>query len=250
MTRLSRRASFVAALASLILAGSATAQPTAGEWRHTFVLYGMGAAIDGSAGIADAEVELDVSASEVLDALEMGAMAAYRAENGRWSVTLDATFMGLGGTQESPGGRVEGDLDLDQTALMVTAGRRFGERFELLFGAAYLDLSTRLAVRGPLAVRAVEDDVDWIDPTIGLAWHRPFAERWRVDLRGDLGGFGVGSDLLVQALATVRWQANDRVGIGFGYRLLQFEYEEGSGSSRRAYDLTEQGPLAGVTFTF
>ena len=93
MTRPARRASFVAALASLTLAGSAAAQPTAGEWSHTLVLYGMGAAIDGSAGIGDVEVEVDVSASEVLDALEMGTMAAYRAENGTWSLTVDATVV-------------------------------------------------------------------------------------------------------------------------------------------------------------
>ncbi len=245
-----RKPLLVLLLPLLCVALPSAARAEDGAWRHTVVLYGMGAAIDGSAGIGDVEVEVDVSMSELFDALEMGAMAAYRAENGTWSVTLDATFMGLGATREGPGGRIEGDLDLDQTTLMATAGRRLGEDFELLFGAAYMDLSTRLAVQGPIAVRVAEDDVDWIDPTVGLAWRRPFAERWRVDLRGDLGGFGVGSDLLVQGLATVRWQATDRVGVGFGYRFIQFDYEEGEGASSQRFDLVEQGPLAGVTFTF
>jgi hypothetical protein len=41
--------------------------------------------------------------SEILDALESGAMGAYRADAGTWSFTVDATFMGLGGTAASVG---------------------------------------------------------------------------------------------------------------------------------------------------
>jgi len=228
----------------------ASAQSDAGDWKHTFVLYGMGAAIEGTAGLRDFEVPVDLSISDVFDALEMGTMAAYRGENDAWSVTVDATFMGLGATSRSQGGRVKGDVDLDQTTVMGTVGRKLSDRVEALFGFAWFDLSTKLVLDGPLATREAEADADWIDPTVGLAWHHPFGNRWRADLRADVGGFGVGSNLLVHVLATCRWQASERVGVGFGYRFIQFDYEEGRGDSYQAYDLTEQGPLAGVTFSF
>jgi len=237
------------ALAFLALSGAAAA-PAAEGWRHTAVVYGMGAAIDGSARVGDVEVPLDVSMSEVFDALEIGAMTAWRADNGTWSIMADATFMGLGGTSRTEGGRVKGDLDLDQMTLMGTVGRRWTEHLEVLFGLAYVDLDTRLEVSGPAAVREAEAAVDWIDPTVGLAWHRPFADRWRLNLRGDVGGFGVGSDLLVHLLANVHWQTSERVGFVFGYRVISFDYEDGEGRSYQRYDLTEQGPLAGVTFSF
>ena len=53
----------------------------------------MGAGIDGEAQIGPVEVGIDASMSDVLDALEFGAMLAYRADNGTWSFTGDATFM-------------------------------------------------------------------------------------------------------------------------------------------------------------
>lgn len=86
----------------------ASAQSDAGDWKHTFVLYGMGAAIEGTAGLRDFEVPVDLSISDVFDALEMGTMAAYRGENDAWSVTVDATFMGLGATSRSQGGASRG----------------------------------------------------------------------------------------------------------------------------------------------
>lgn len=237
-------------LAGALLASPVAAQPASGGWRHTVVLYGMGAAIGGTAGVGDLEVPIDLSIKDVFDALEMGAMAAYRGENDTWSMTVDATYMGLGATQRSDRGRAKGDLELDQYTLMGTVGRKLSEEVEALFGFAWFDLSTELTLSGPLAERAATAEVDWIDPTVGLAWHHPFGERWRADLRTDLGGFGVGSNLLVHVLATCRWQASDRVGLGFGYRYIQFDYEEGRGASRQLYDLTEQGPMAGVTFSF
>lgn len=245
-----RRASVALPILSFLFALVAPA-PAAGEgWKNTFVLYGMGAAIEGTAGLRDFEVPVELSIADVFDALEMGTMAAYRGENDSWSVTVDATFMGLGATTRSQGGRVKGDVDLDQTTVMGTVGRKLSDRVEALFGFAWFDLSTKLVLDGPLATREAEADADWIDPTLGLAWHQPLGNRWRVDLRSDVGGFGIGSDLLVHVLATCRWQASDRVGVGFGYRFIQFDYEEGRGDSFQAYDLTEQGPLAGITFSF
>jgi hypothetical protein len=87
---------------------------------------------------------------------------------------------------------------------------------------------------------------------LGLQYNVPFADAWRFNLRGDVGGFGVGSDLIYQLLTNVRWQANDRVGVVFGYRRISFDYEEGDKghSNYQHYALTEQGPLVGMTIDF
>ena len=229
-----------------------------GAWEHTAVIYGMGAAIDGEAQIGNLAVPVDVSISDVFDALEMGAMAAYRAENDTWSFTVDATFMGLGGTAESKRDIVKGDMDTDQFTLMGTVGRRLTENLEALFSLSYLDLSTdlKLTTRNPLSgavtSRSASDDASWVDPLLGLQYNVPFADNWRFNLRGDIGGFGVGSDLTYQLLTNVRWQANDTIGVVAGYRLISFDYEDGNkGSSKyQHYHLTEQGPLLGMTISF
>ncbi len=63
-----RRFSLLAvSLASCCAAMSA--QAAAGDWQQTVIIYGMGAAIDGDATIGDLTVPVDVSMSEVFDAL-------------------------------------------------------------------------------------------------------------------------------------------------------------------------------------
>lgn len=230
----------------------------ADDWQQTVIMYGMGAALDGESQIGELEVPVDLSISDVFDALEMGAMAAYRADNGIWSITGDLTYMGLGGTSESRHDLVKGDLEIDQLTLMGTAGRRVSERLEVLFSLAYFDLSadasvrTRAPVTGAVTTRRASTDADWIDPMVGLHYDRPFRDDWKLNLRGDVGGFGVGSDLSYQLLATVQWQSSGGFGAAFGYRLISFDYEDGHEGDRdyQRFDLTEQGPVVGVTYTF
>ena len=252
-----RIASLTVAMSLLLIPFCASAQDGSEGWRHTLYIYGLGAAIDGTAQIGPVEVPVDLSASDVFDALEFGAMAAYRAENDTWSFSADATFMGLAGKQTTPGGLLQGTLDVDQFTLMGTAGRRLSENTEFLFGVAYFDLGVKLRVTNtgdvvPVDVTASRD-VDWIDPTIGLRYNRPIGKDWRLNLRGDVGGFGVGSEQMFHLLANVQWQASETVGMVFGYRLIDFDYEDGSneiGGGFERYKLTEQGPLIGVSFTF
>lgn len=245
--------------ASAIMGGwSTAASAEGGDWQHTVVLYGMGAAIDGEAQVGDLTVPVDLSISDVFDALEFGAMAAWRVTNDTWSVTVDATYMGLGGSSRGERGLVKGDVDVDQFTLMGTVGRRWTEHVEFLASLAYFDLSadlklsTTTPVSGVVVVREASQEASWIDPLIGLQYNVPFADRWRFNLRGDIGGFGVGSDLSYQALVNVGWQATETVRLVFGYRLIGFDYEDGNRGSRnyQRYDLTEQGPLAGIAFSF
>jgi hypothetical protein len=224
------------------------------EWRHTAFVYGMGAALDGDAYVGPLHVPVDMSISDLFDALEFGAMAAYRVQNDTWSFTGDATYMGLGGTGRGPRqGLIKGDVDIDQTTFMATVGRRVTPALEVLFSLGYLDLSTDVKVTstGPAGIvkTKASTGADWVDPAVGLQYNVPVGSDWRVNLRGDVGGFGVGSDLFYQLLANLRWQANDRFGVAFGYRLIAFDYEEGNknGPHYQRYDLVEQGPFIGMT---
>lgn len=250
MTSIRGIASLAAVLPALFFSGNASAEGDAQAWQHSLFIYGMGAAIEGTAQIGNVKVDVEVSTSDVFDALEFGAMAAYRADNGTWSFTGDATFMGLGGWDRTDGGRVKVEMDVDQLTLMGTFGRRWTDHLEFLFGLAYVDLSADLNVTGELVNLAAGRDADWIDPTLGLQYNRPFAENWRFNVRADIGGFGIGSDFMYHLLASARWQASDAVGVFFGYRLISFDYEDGAGRNYQRYDLTEQGPLVGVSVSF
>ena len=256
MPAIHRIVSLAAVLPILLVPFCVFAEDNSEGWRHSIFIYGMGAAIDGTAEIGPVEVPVDLSISDVFSALEFGAMAAYRGGTDTWSFSADATYMGLGASDTTEGGRLLGNIDVDQFTLMGTAGRRLSENTELLFGFAYFDLSVDLRVTSTGGVPvdlAASRDVDWIDPTIGLRYNRPIGDNWRFNLRGDIGGFGVGSELMYHLLANVEWRASETVGMVFGYRLIDFDYEDGTsgpGGNYERYDLTEQGPVIGVSFSF
>lgn len=85
---------------------------------------------------------------------------------------------------------------------------------------------------------------------IGLQYVAPIADKWSLSLRGDVGGFGVGSDFTWQAWAGVRRQNTDKFSWYLGYRAISFDYEEGSGLNYQHYDLLQHGPAAGIAISF
>jgi hypothetical protein len=246
-----RRLSFaVVAIALLASSATASAQSSAGDWRQTVFLYGMGASIDGDAQIGPLQVPVDVGMSDFFDSLKFGAMAAYRIQNDEWSFTGDVTYMNLGSSQTTQQGRASLGLDTEQWTAMATVGRRVAPHLEALFSLAYFDVSTDLRVRLLQQVRTASRSANWVDPLLGLNYEIPISGKWRFALRGDVGGFGVGSDLTWHALTKVAYQQSDRFSWYLGYRAIAYDYEEGRDLNYQHYDLVQHGPGAGIAFSF
>ncbi len=67
---------------------------------------------------------------------------------------------------------------------------------------------------------------------------------WSFVGRADYG-FG-GSDGTWHLNGYFDYRFRDWGSVFFGYRWMDFDYENGSGSDRYVYDATQQGPLAGL----
>ncbi len=221
------------------------------EWKHEIAPYLWGAALDGTSGVGDVVADVDVSFSDLLDDLEFGFMGTYRASRDRFSVTVDAVYMGLGATERGPGGRLKADIDLDQVALEANAGYEVRERLVVFGGLRYNDLSAEVVATGPLGnAQTAEGDESWVDPIVGAHYSIPLSDAWSLNLRGDIGGFGIGSDFAWQGVATFRWQFSGRAGALAAYRYMSMDYDDGQGSNRFKYDMAFSGPALGVVFTF
>jgi len=237
----------VAALIALLAAAPAVAQPASEDWTHTIVVYGWGAGLSGEAGVGGVEADVDVGFSELLQNLEAGGMLAYRGSNDRWAVMGNVIFVGLGATKDLPLGGTA-DVDVDQWILEADGAWRANDRFEVLFGlrAYSLDLATKIR-NSPLASAQADGSKTWIDPVVGARVQVPLGKSWSFVGRGDLGGFGVGSDLSWQAVARFDWQGSQRVGMSFGYLLLDVDYEAGEAQDLFGYDMTTAGPFLALT---
>lgn len=63
---------------------------------------------------------------------------------------------------------------------------------------------------------------------------------------GDIGGFGISSDLTWQALAGLGYHINDAAAVVLGYRGIGTDYEDGP----FGYDVISHGILLGFEYKF
>jgi hypothetical protein len=216
-------------------------------WRHEIAPYVWGAAMEGSAAVRGVDAHVDMSFGDILDHLELGFMGMYRASKDQLSFGVDVVYMGLGEHGRGPRGFASADIDVDQIAVAFDAGYAMSDQLTLLGGLRYNDVSVDLDVNGPLGEhRRAKGDEQWLDPYLGASYRIPFNDQWSATLRGDIGGFGIGSDFAWQAQAVLRWQATPTFGLLAAYRYFDMDYEK----DRFKYDMATSGPALGVVFTF
>lgn len=123
---------------------------------------------------------------------------------------------------------------------------RDAHSFDAILGLRGYSMNPEVSLlRGPTLFDQTQD---WLDPFVGGRWIWRFAEDWSVVARGDIGGFGIGSDFAWQGLGLVEWQPFENVSFLAGYRALDINYEDGSGNDYFNFDATIHGPMLGVNF--
>ena len=127
----------------------------------------------------------------------------------------------------------------------TTIDRVPGITFDAYVGGRYSFLELDLDTRGELSRN---QQVDWIDPLVGGRLGVHFSEHWFMLFAGDVGGFGVGSDLAWSAMGLLgyKWQgAGVEWAVLAGYKALYQDYTTGSGARQFRWDVTMHGPVWG-----
>jgi hypothetical protein len=146
--RIHRRApSTEKGIAGEMTAGRATPSilarsPKLAEWSHqppalaslvecyatppgTIAPYAFGSSLDGTLAVRGRDAEVDLSASDLLDQLELGFMGMAVARKGDWGVVGDALWVELGQNADFPDGpppqpgMAQADVDTDLTIVTV-----------------------------------------------------------------------------------------------------------------------------------
>ena len=247
---------------SLILVGAAAvvmmtspparAQSDSGEWQFAIAPYLWAAGMDGSMAVAVFEEDIDVPFSDIISNLDFALMGHFDMRNDRWVLSSDLVYVNLGQNNDISEGMIEGTVtaDLDLTLLELVGGYRVSPVFTLLAGARWVDMAAGLRYEAGFVDDGADVGRKWIDPLIVVHASVPLSEKWWLGLRGDIGGFGVGSEFAWQAYADIGFRASHLVSIVLGYRALDLDYEDGSGLDYINLDLLISGPQLGVAFTF
>lgn len=235
-----------------LVAFSAHAQ-SGGDWKYSIEPYLLGASINGDATLGRvAGVPVDVSTDQILENLEAAFMLNFEArfDNG-WGLVVDYGFMDLGAdTTVGLGGVL--DASVRQAILEVVATRRLDVapgRLELFGGVRRWDNEIKASFDPAIGGGSLSTEIneDWVDPIVGLRWTRGLSDRWELRLRGDVGGFGVGSDFTWGANAAVFFRMSERMFLDLAYRALYVDYanDKASNEGAFAYDTTTHGPILG-----
>jgi len=234
------------ALFALACAGVATQARADGEWQHTFAPYIWGAGLDGTTGLGPVTSEVDLSFSDIVETLDGGFLAHFESSRGRWAVLADVVYMDLGQNFD------QGKVEIKQTIFELGGAYEVQDDFEVLFGARLNDIDVEIDRFGGLLIPdiRVQGAQTWVDPFVGGRWNPEINDRWSFQGRADIGGFGVGSDFTWNVALTLLYEKSDKITFGFGYRVLDIDYEDGEGARRFVYDAQMPGLLLGVGFNF
>lgn len=181
---------------------------------------------------------------------------------------IDFSFMGLVEVRKDKWGFM---ADLFYAKLSADAGNEFAqfnteiEQFMGNFAVSYRWLetpTTRFDTYAGVRVNWMETDVEidrffqpdistsgsqtWVDPIIGIRFQQELSEKFFFRAVGDIGGFGIESDLTWQAMAAVGYHVSENSSVVLGYRAIGTDYTH----KDLTYDVTSHGILLGFEKKF
>jgi len=221
-------------------------------WSNQGLIYLLGPTLDGTSGIGPIDTDVDMSASDVFETLDGAFLGMYRGEGQRWGVMIDVVYMDLKADGSGDGGAFSGEVEVEQTTAIASATYRLSPTTQLMAGALYNDVSAGISLKGPTdRVREQSAGDDWVDPVVGVLFETPIGGgNWSFTGAAQLGGFGVGADLVTILTGSFSYRFSDWSSIDIGYRYLDFDYEDGDGLDRFKFDMKEHGPAVGWRFDF
>jgi opacity protein-like surface antigen len=218
-------------------------------------------ALDGTVTVRGLSADVDLSVGDTLDLLfdsfKFAATGRAEARKGNVLLTLGLMYMNLEeNTQTDIGLGVT--TEFKQLILEFGGGYHLldwslpGEGFptlavDFLAGGRFVHLDSGLTIEN---FADVDRSQDWLDPFLGARLKLDIIDRVSVSVRGDIGGFGVGSHFTWNMAALVAYQASQRITLGAGYRILDINFSEGTGSNKFKYDVQMRGPMLGFAIHF
>lgn len=264
-------------------------QPGPSGWRFQFTPYAWLPWIDGDATVRGRDFSVQQNPGQVLESLDFAWMSYQQARRGAITLYSDVLYTKNGNSDSfarsktfSPHvrGALGAAVSSDYEQWIVEFGGMYETNrwrlapgpgaadttLDLLAGGRYWhqELDVDVALAGTLDVDGLvisgsgglarSGGVGWIDPFVGarLTYHHSPTDQFIV--RGDIGGFGVGSRFTWQTVATYNFYLGSHAAIDFdgylGYRALSVDYVEGGSTNRYEFNVIQQGPVVGITGNF
>ncbi len=241
----------------LVCANAGLAQSTTSEkkWNFRVDIYLMFPTLDGETGVGNnLTAPVDASTGDIFSKLKMAAMVYGEAYTEKWAITSDYVFMNL--QQEvTPTTLIHsGTVTIKQSIWEAAGLYRLNSFMEVGIGGRLNTLVTdfegRRNVFPGTEVTTGHHSVTFYDPVLIARLATVRNEKWLFQFRGDLGGFGVGSDFTWQLQGYAGYRFSKVFQLSAGYRFISIDYNKGSDMEQFTFDMNEYGPVIRLGFNF
>jgi hypothetical protein len=264
-------------------------KPGPSGWHYQFTPYAWLTWVEGDAVVKGRDFSVSENPAQVLSDLNFAWMSYQQMRRGAITLFSDVIYADVADSTDlvrsrtfsrHVAGTLGTALSADYRFWIVEAGfmyetNRFkwghsaaetDTNLDLLAGLRYWhqELDVNVALAGTLNVDGLilsgasalarSGGVDWVDPFIGARLTHTLQPGEALMLRGDFGGFGVGSQFTWQLIGTYSSYLGSHSGIDFdgylGYKALSVDYDQGVGTGRYEFDVIQHGPVVGITGKF
>lgn len=227
----------------VVMSSAVSTRAQEGAWQFSVTPYIWCMGLDGDVGVGRVTAPVDVEFADAVKDLKLGGMLAVEANNGTWGVLADACYLKLSDDTVTPAGDV--GVEVKEWILRGAAVYRLysSEKTLLDLGLGARYVGTDVEMDWPSERADLSRSKEWTDPIVVARVRQHFTEKWFGVLEGDIGGFGVSSDLTWQLTAAAGYSISERVSMLLGYRYLDYDYKDDGFS----YDVATGGVAVGVT---
>lgn len=225
------------------------------NWQFRVAPYMWLINMDGSSQIGTTRAQINQDFSDILSHLSFAGMIWLEADKGNLGIFLNSLYSVLKDTAHS--GVIS--LDAKSTFGLFTGGISYNVyqsanwRVIPFAGFRYTLNDNQLTASTPSITINAKDNQNWIDPLIGLRLIYAFNKAWSATVEGDIGGTSTTTDYSYNINALLGYHVQSmklNTTVYLGYRLLDQNYQTGSGTNTFVWNMRIAGPLLGVAFDF
>ena len=269
-TQKNRRTPYSFALARLFLSTAVVSAPALAEeppnspplipgWQFNAASFLWAPSVTGNVTVRGRGFTDNASFTDIIQKSDsvFGYMGHFEAQHDRIGLFLEPIWMRLGfSTSDILHGKTTANLTYVEAGGFyrvfqgVTSPTPHDWSLDALIGVRYTDLSVSTSfAAGPTPSQSK----NWADPFLGARLRISMAPGWDLQLRGDVGGFGAGSEFSWNFVGLVgyRFSLFGAAAEAFGgYKALYQDYRSDSGNRAFKWDNILWGPVLGLNISF
>jgi hypothetical protein len=221
-------------------------------WHFSVTPYLWFAGAHGSIGALNHDISFHASPSDLLSHFDIGLMGGAEASYKHFVLSGDILWIRLSDDKALafPGLGTTTFANVHATEFLWTSkiGYRLVNRekykIDATTGIRYWHLGSKLGFNPSTLGLNFNGSQNWVDPLVGGQIQTALGRKAELTVLGDVGGWGVGSQLDYQIVGLLGFKIHRAVTLQLGYRYLDVNYR----NNGFLYDAATSGAVIGFTF--